>query len=126
MEIDSIPVILDDIRKYDRCYMSRCTYFIMESDLSVESNALSPNWMLVMQALNVPFYLLGLSGIIWKPLGDSYVFDSPDSIRDLFDAIDSSPLLGDGKENYGKALRLLFRQIVFYIRKHTNPHEHWV
>ena len=93
MEIDSIPVILDGIRKYDGCYMSRCSYFIMESDLSAESNALSPNWMLMMQALNVPFYLLELSGIIWKPLGDSYIFDSPDSIRDLFDAIDSSPLL---------------------------------
>ena len=93
MGIDSIPVILDGIRKYERCYMSRCSYFIMESDLSVASSALSPNWMLVMNALNVPFYLIGLSGIIWKPLGDSYIFDSPDSIKDLFDAIGSSPLL---------------------------------
>ena len=34
--------------------------------------------------------------------------------------------MGYGKENYGKALRLIFRRIVFYIRKHTNPHEYWV
>ena len=93
MEIDSIPVILDGISKYDRGNMSRCSYFMIESDLSAQSNALSPNWTLVMQALNVPFYLLELSGIIWKPLGDSYLFDSPDSIRDLYDAIDSNPML---------------------------------
>lgn len=80
--INSIPVMLDDIRKYDDFDMSRCTYFTIESD------APSPNWVLGPQSLNIPFYLLGLSGIIWKPLGDHHIFDSPESIDGLFDAIE--------------------------------------
>jgi hypothetical protein len=66
---------------------------MVKSDLAKESNILSPNWMLAIRASNIPFHLIGFSGIIWKPLGGKYVFDSPDSVKELFDAIEDSPLL---------------------------------
>jgi hypothetical protein len=89
LKIDSIPVILDDIKKYEDFDMSRCSYFTIESDLATESSTPSPNWTLMLQAMNIPFYLIGLSGIIWKPLGEDHIFDSAEMIDDLFDIIES-------------------------------------
>ena len=93
LEIDSIPVIIDNFKKYRDFEMTRCSYLMVKSDLTKGPSILSPNWMLLVQNSSIPFCLIGLSGIIWKPLGDKYIFDSPDSVKELFDAIEISPLL---------------------------------
>jgi hypothetical protein len=83
-EILHIPVIIDDVKKYDNFDMTRCVYFTIESDLP------SPNWLLTFEGKNIPFYLLGLSGIIFKPFGEKDIFDSVDLIDDLFDSIEKN------------------------------------
>ena len=83
----SIPIIIDDVKRYGNFRMTRCTYFTIECD------TLSPEWILELGELGIPFYPLGLSGIIWKPIGDKDIFDSIDLIDELFDAIEKNPSL---------------------------------
>ena len=85
--IRSIPIMIDSIKKYKDFSMSRCTYFTVESDTP------SPNWIINLEHLRIPFYLLGISGIIWKPLGDQLTFKSPDLVDELFEAIERIPEL---------------------------------
>lgn len=82
---NSIPVILDDIKNYEDFDMSRCTYFTIESDVPL------PNWVLELGNLRIPFYLLGISGIILQPIGNDNIFKSSDLIDKLFDTIESVP-----------------------------------
>ncbi len=83
----TIPIIIDDIKRYDKFHMSRCTFFSIAYDLP------SPDWVLELEDSSIPFFLLGLSGIIWKPMGKKKVFDSCDSISQLFDKIEEHPEL---------------------------------
>jgi len=78
-----IPVIIDDVKRYREFEMTRCTYFTIECDLP------SPNWVLGLNSKSIPFLLIGLSGIIFKPLGDNVVFESMESIDELFNTIES-------------------------------------
>lgn len=80
----TIPVIVDDVKTYPDFEMTRCTYFTIESDTP------SPDWILGLGNLDIPFYLLGLSGIIWKPVKGDF-FDNPDLIEKLFNAIEEGP-----------------------------------
>lgn len=83
----SIPVILDDVKKLRDFQMARCTYFNIECDTP------SPGWSLGLADYNIPFYLLGLTGVIWKPVGEKVLFDSNGSIDELFDMIEENPSL---------------------------------
>jgi hypothetical protein len=82
-----IPVMVDSIKKVEDFDMSRCTYFTIETD------GPSPDWHLGTEGIDIPSYLLGISGIIYKPLGDKDVFETPQSVDELFDLIESHPEL---------------------------------
>ena len=86
MKPDSIPVMIDDYKQTDRIKMTRCNYFSIEGDLP------SPGWTISLQDRDIPFFLIGLSGIIVKPLSDER-FGSPSSIEELFSAIEDNPSL---------------------------------
>ncbi|HEX7320648.1 MAG TPA: hypothetical protein VF399_09895 [bacterium] len=81
---NSIPIIVDDIKNYADFEMTRCTYFIIESDIP------SPGWILGLGRFKFPFYLLGLSGIISIPLGVENRFNTSETIQSLFDEIESN------------------------------------
>lgn len=83
----NVPVIIDDIKIYLNFQMTRCTYFTVESDSP------SPNWFLGLNNQQLPFYLLGLSGIIFKPFGDSDIFESIELINEVFNLVESDTSL---------------------------------
>lgn len=82
-----IPVIIDDVKNYRNFSMTRCTYFTIECDVP------SPNWILGLENKSIPFVLIGLSGVVFKPIGDSALFPSAESIEELFNTIETSPSL---------------------------------
>lgn len=82
-----IPVIVDDVKNYRNFSMTRCTYFTIECDVP------SPNWVLGLKNKSIPFVLIGLSGVVSKPIGDSALFHTPESIEELFNTIETSPSL---------------------------------
>jgi hypothetical protein len=81
----SIPLLIDDVKNYHNFKMARCTYFSIQCDVP------SPNWQLGLGRLVVPFFLVGLSGIIFKPLGNRVIFSSHQLIEDLFNVIEEHP-----------------------------------
>lgn len=85
--MSTIPIMIDDIKKYKNFNMTRCTYF------SIECDSPSPDWILELENREVPFYLFGLSGIIREPIGSKTEFDSPHFIDELFEAIEEIPEL---------------------------------
>lgn len=78
----TIPIMIDDVKMYKKFKMTRCTYFSIESD-----NPLS-NWTLTLGENKIPFYLLGLSGIICTPGPEDYYFSTLQKIEKLFDTIE--------------------------------------
>lgn len=62
--------------------MTRCTYF------TVDSSEPSPGWELHNADIDVSFFMLGMSGIITSPATNNPLFDTPDEIDYLFDAIE--------------------------------------
>lgn len=83
----SVPVIIDDIKNYDGFQMSRCSYF------SIECDAPTTGWSLTLEKRDIPFYLLGISGVIWKPFGKDKIFHNVKLIEETFDAIEKDPSL---------------------------------
>jgi len=78
----SIPVIIDDVKYYEKFKMTRCVYYNVESDLP------SPNWVLDHDRKRIPLYIYNLSGIIYKPFGKKIYFNTSDLIKDYFRKID--------------------------------------
>lgn len=78
-----IPVIVDDVKINESFPITRCMYF------SIECDEPSPNWTLGLNQADIPFYLLDLSGIIFKPMGEDQ-FLSPASIDGLFELIEGN------------------------------------
>jgi hypothetical protein len=78
----TIPVAVDAVKDVESFRMTRCTYF------TVESSAPSPGWELHNADIDVSFFMLGLSGIITSPATDNPLFDTPEEIDYLFDAIE--------------------------------------
>ena len=85
--ISTIPIMIDDIKQYKGFDMTRCTYFSIESDIP------AGEWILRLKDLEIPFYLIGLSGIITEPIGEKTEFDSPHLIDEIFKTIEESPEL---------------------------------
>lgn len=87
----TIPIIIDDIKKHPTFQMTRCTYF------SIEADEPSPGVILTLRDRQIPFYLLGLSGIISEPLTNMNIrlpfFNSPTLIDELFDLVEENPSL---------------------------------
>jgi len=82
-----VPVVVDDVKSYGKFKMARCTYFTIECD------APSSNWVLELGKKSIPFLLIGLSGLIVRPIGGSHLFESSDSIDELLDTIEAHPSL---------------------------------
>ena len=78
-----VPVIIDSV-KGDGLNMTRCTYFSIECDTPI------PNWYLHTRSGGVPFFMLGLSGIICYPPGDhsTLLFGSASSFSELTEEVE--------------------------------------
>jgi hypothetical protein len=85
--IFDVPVVVDDVKRYGKFRMTRCTYFTIECDVP------SSNWVLGLEKKSIPFLLIGFSGLIIRPTGDGPFFESPDSIEKLFNTVESHPSL---------------------------------
>lgn len=73
--------MVDSIKDQESFRMARCLYF------SVECDTPSTGWQLGLESGYIPFLMLGLSGIITKPIkGDS--FNNEDDIDSLFETIE--------------------------------------
>lgn len=82
-----VPVIVDDVKKYKKFDMTRCTYFTIACD------GPSPNWTLNLRDRSIPFVVMNFSGILLKPAGGPDIFETADSIEQLFNAIEENPSL---------------------------------
>jgi hypothetical protein len=85
--MDSIPIIVDDVKNYINFAMTRFTFF------SIECDTPSPGWHLGLEERSIPFFLLGLSGIIHRPIGDKEIFDDFTLFDELFDTVEQIPNL---------------------------------
>jgi len=80
-----IPVLIDDVKNYGTFKMARCTYF------SIECDDPSPDWVLQLGEVEIPFLMLGISGIICGPLGrPGRKFRNAGSIAKLFTTIEDT------------------------------------
>ncbi len=79
----TIPVMIDDIKDIDNIKFTRCTYF------SVQCDTPSAGWSLGTSNISLPFIMMGLSGIICRPLEDSVKFTELTQIERLFEFIES-------------------------------------
>jgi hypothetical protein len=86
-DMKSVPIMIDSVKNIKGFQMTRCTYF------SIESDTPSLDWILQIGDQIIPFMLIGLSGIITKPIGADPYFNSIQLIEDLFDAIEKKPNL---------------------------------
>lgn len=84
MEINNIPVFVDDVKGRGANSMVRCTYF------SIECDTPSPNWYLNLGANTAPFLMLGLSGIITGAIGGE-PFRNSNDIDTLIRMVEEHP-----------------------------------
>jgi hypothetical protein len=85
--VPTVPVIVDDVKRYPDFHMTRLTYF------SIECDEPAPGWTLELDRARVPFLMMGLSGIVLRPTGARARFDEPDAFRDLFDLVEQHEAL---------------------------------
>ncbi|QLG44854.1 hypothetical protein [Costertonia aggregata] len=78
----TVPIFIDDIKKFTDFRMTRCTYFSVESDNPI------PDWGLNIDDENIPLVLLGFEGIVTKPLGEKALFGSDKDIQAFFELIE--------------------------------------
>jgi len=83
-DVASIPIMIDDVKDVEEFKMTRCTFFNIESDLP------SGDWILELKDCNIPYFSVGLSGIITGALGDNPIFESSESVDELFKAIEDN------------------------------------
>jgi hypothetical protein len=78
----NIPVIIDDIKRLDGFEMTRCVYFHIECEDTLDL------WRLTSDGIEIPFLMLGLSGIIIRPMSGRSEFESAQDIEQLFSFIE--------------------------------------
>ncbi len=81
----NIPVIIDDVKDEEDFKMSRCTYF------SVSSTLLSSDQSFDLLEEQIPYLMVGVTGVISQPSEKSLLFDDPQKITDFFDAVEKKP-----------------------------------
>lgn len=82
----SIPVLAESFKVEPEFKMVRCIYFSIECDTPM------PGWHLSLnEQIDIPFIMLGLSGIIYQPIGSTGGFDDYNKINTLFDTIEKEP-----------------------------------
>jgi len=85
----SVPLIVDDVRKGPNFSIVRCSFFTIETDMP------SSDWRMTLGNHRISFYLLGLSGVIWRPMR-GIIFGKPSQIDELFELIERDPILSVG------------------------------
>jgi hypothetical protein len=78
MKEKTVPVMIDDLKEIGNFRMTRATYFY------VESLEPSPDILLEFGELEFPVFSLEFSGVIYRPLGDTEIFESSDLIENIF------------------------------------------
>lgn len=79
----TVPVIVDSVKKMDEFAMTRCVYFSIECDTPEEG------WWLAGFGMEIPFMMMGLSGVIAGPSPqEGPEFLNTRMIDDLFDRIE--------------------------------------
>jgi hypothetical protein len=81
----SIPIVIDDTSSGKTVKMSRCTYF------SIRCDTPSTNWALRLGDHSIPFLMLGLSGVVYRPSPREELFDKPSKLEHLFNSIETQP-----------------------------------
>jgi hypothetical protein len=100
----AVPVVIDDIKRMETFQMARCSYFCIQADTP------SPDWILDMESISIPFVMLGLSGIIVSPSLKEELFKTPDSFDKVFDRIDSHKALYVDTEDIWLPIELFGKQ----------------
>lgn len=77
-----VPVMVDSVKDLIPP-VTRCVYFTIESVLPESASFLR------IDDIDVPFFMLGLSGVICQPDGRTSRFTDPDQIDNLFNLIES-------------------------------------
>jgi hypothetical protein len=78
---DTVPVLIDSVKDLEGFKMARCMYF------SIECDTPSTGWQLELESGDLPFLMLGLSGIITRPV-KGHNFKSVEDIETLFESIE--------------------------------------
>ncbi len=86
-EVLSIPVFVDAERQIENEEMARCVYFVISIDEP------SPGWTVDLANRRIPFLMIGLSGIIYRPDPDTPFFEDAESIDRIYRAVEDSPAL---------------------------------
>ena len=80
----TVPVQIDDVKNLRGFEMTRCTYYSIACDVP------TPAALDGVRGKRVPFLAMGLSGVIYKPLGRARLFKTARQIREIFAAIEGS------------------------------------
>ncbi|MBN2132588.1 MAG: hypothetical protein JW741_24010 [Sedimentisphaerales bacterium] len=90
MDDTSVPITIDDLKQLRDFKFTRCDYFTVECDMP------SLGWTFELEGRQIPLFMAGGSGIIFRPSPDEARFTSPDQIEKLFHAIEEDPELSVG------------------------------
>jgi hypothetical protein len=83
---ESVPVLIDSMKRHPDFRMARCNYLSIESDMPM------PGWHLRLgKTVDLPFLMIGLSGIIYHPIGSPGLFDRLDKIDSLYAIAEEQP-----------------------------------
>jgi hypothetical protein len=77
----SIPIMIDDVKESDDFQMSRCTYFSIASNLPSSEITEDP-------VLKIPSVMIGFTSLICYPFDASKLFNKPEEISSLFEAVE--------------------------------------
>jgi hypothetical protein len=90
----SVPVIVDDPKRTGGFDMTRCVYFHIDCEDTLDE------WAMDLGAGPIPFRMIGLSGVIVRPLAQSEIFDNPGQVENLFETAEA---MGTGAESEAEA-----------------------
>ncbi len=82
-----LPVLVDKFITDTSERFVRCSYF------TVECEEPQPGWAVEYNNKRLPVFLIGLRGIIWKPLGRGKYFNTRLQVQKLFHEIEQNKLL---------------------------------
>lgn len=93
LDRDSVPLIVDDVKQIQSFPMTRCMYFCIECDTP------RAGWLLGLGQQDIPFLMLGLSGVVAQPSAGDALFDSPAKLERLFDSVEAAGNLYVGQSD---------------------------
>jgi hypothetical protein len=78
----TIPILLDDVKQLRDFNMTRGSFF------TIDASGMGDDWVAILRANEVPFMILGVTNVLHRPDMVSLLFNSDDSIEQLFDQIE--------------------------------------